>query len=149
MSFVDFLLLGSGFVLLLAFGTLLRALRRASDGHEDALGFHPGAPRALSVLADVVTTLPGSNLSPAPDPAGAESSSERKFTLESADPFVPKARRRSVHSRPPLLPANLTLDDFNPQPPPPSVTSRRRKKSGDSAAPLPSQSQFPFPESSS
>lgn len=146
MSLVEYLLIGFAFILLLAFGTLLRALRRATDGHEDALGFHAGAPSALSVLANVVTALPGGNVPPASAAVGAARSTETEFTLESASPFVPKARRRSAHSRPPLLPANLTLEDFNPQPPSPNVVSRRRKKSADSAAPLPSQSQFPFPD---
>lgn len=146
MSLVEYLLIGFAFVLLLAFGTLLRELRRARDGHEDALGFHSGAPSALSMLADAVTARPAAQLARAPEAAGAGESMSGDFTLESASPFVPKARRRSVHSRPPLLPANLTLDDFNPQPPSPSVMSRRRKKSADSAAPLPSQSQFPFPD---
>jgi len=116
MNLLEYLIIG--FLVVMAIGTWLLAnsVRRAEDGFENALGFQLGiAPAVLSLYSY-----------PAYIPAAPARAEIPEFTTQNAP-------RRPPGSKPPMLPANLTVADLNPSP------ERKSRLPGD-----PANTQPPF-----
>lgn len=111
MNPLEYLILGFMVVMVIGTWVLIGAIRRAQDGFENEHGFQLGiAPPLQSVYA-----LPGfSQAGPA-----------RAVVPEI---ITTKSPRRPQGSKPPMLPANLTVADLNPST---ERKPRRRRKQAD------------------
>jgi hypothetical protein len=110
-----------GFLVVMASGTyiLFRAVRRAEDGFENEHGFQLGiAPSVQSLYSRPV-------LAPAAPARAVIPEATRRISS-----------RRPSGSKPPMLPANLTLADLNPS------TERNPRLPRK-----PAETQPPFPDS--
>ena len=97
MNLLEFLILG--FLVVIALGTwiLAGAVRRAEDGFENEFGFQLGITPSVQSLYSF--------------PVYAPAAPARAVIPESTLQF---SSRRPPDSKPPMLPANLTVADLNP-----------------------------------
>jgi hypothetical protein len=120
----DYLMPGSLLLLLLGGWSLAHASRNAREGYQDEFGFHFGQTPPVTSLYD--------------------SFGNGGFygQLGRAPLTQVTKRSRNGGSKPPMLPANLTVDDLNPQPAAKSRRARKVTSRGDLKS---GQTQIPFP----
>jgi len=125
MNLVEYLIIGFLVVMTIGAWVLINSVRHAEDAFENELGFQLGIASPVKSL----DTFPA--FVPAAQPRAA------------VPEITPAQSQRSTPgSKPPMLPANLTATDLNPQP---SGKLRQAQPPGDSTPPISHEAHTAFP----